>query len=269
MLRTAIDGSTSQWADLLWATMFAYNSAVHSSTGVSPFYAMLRFKPSAPIDRLLGGPVAAPDADGSTVADFVAESSAATPALYETIAARARRVAEAMQRRYDSRVAVTRFNPGDDAWVYAEDRDGTNKLARYWRGPRRVLSAVPDSDVLYVVAAPPESKRDQVIVHVDHLRPCDASRLAESDRAIVNRRADTFIPERVIAHRGPPGKYEFLIAWRGWGDVRASWEPLSGRTADGAPSGVGHVDLVREYMRARNLTAEPVAPAASRSRRRK
>ena len=118
--------------------------------------------------------------------------------------------------------------------------------------------------MLYVVSAPPESYRDHVIVHADHLRPCDASRLAEADRAIVNRRADTFIPERVIAHRGAPGAYELLIAWRGWGDVRASWEPLFGRTADGAPSGVGHVDCAD---RKRPIT--PPAAAVPRSRRRK
>ena len=145
---------------------------------------------------------------------------------------------------------------------------GLGVLGEHVNGPRRVISAVPGSDVLYVVSAPPESYRDHVIVHVDHLRPCDSSRLAESDRAIVNRRADTFIPERVIAHRGSPGAFEFLIAWRGWGDVRASWEPLSGRTSDGAPSGVGHVAVVREYMAAHGLSAEPVAAAVPRSRRR-
>ena len=102
-----------------------------------------------------------------------------------------------------------------------------------------------------------------MIVHVDMLRPCDATRLAEADRAIVGRRSDTYIPERVIAHRGSPGHYEFLIAWRGWGTVRATWEPLSGRTSDGAPSGVGNVQLVRDYMAAHSLSAELPAPVAS------
>ena len=271
LLRTAIDGSTSQWADLLWSAMFAYNSAVHSSTGVAPFNAMLRFKPLAPVDLLFGGVAGGPVSVGdgiSPVAANVAETSVSTPELYTTMAERSRRAAEARAQRYNARVSVVHFNPGDEVWVFAEQTDGSNKLASYWRGPRRVISAVPGSDVLYVVNAPPESYRDHVIVHVDHLRPCDSSRLAESDRAIVNRRADTFIPERVIAHRGSPGKLEFLIAWRGWGDVRASWEPLSGRTADGAPSGVGHVAVVREYMAAHGLSAEPVAVAVPRSRRR-
>lgn len=269
LLRTAVDGSTSQWADLLWSAMFAYNSAVHNSTGVAPFDAILRFKPFAPVDHLFGGAVTAPvTGDGvSPVADHVSATSPSTTPLYTTMAERSRRAAEKRKRLYDTRVSIVRFNPGDDVWVFAEDTDGTNKLASHWRGPRRVISAVPGSDVLYVVTAPPESHRAYVIVPVDHLRPCDASRLAESDRAIVNRRADTFIPERVIAHRGSPGKYEFLIAWRGWGDVRASWEPLAGRTTDGAPSGVGNVSIVRDYMAAHGL-AEPVAAAVPRSRRR-
>ena len=219
---------------------------------MAPFTAILHYKPLAPVDLLLGGSEDVPPAgDGiSPVAARVAETSASTPALYTSMAERSRRAAAIRAKHYDKRVSVVRFNPSDDVWVFAESTDGSNKLASYWRGPRRVISAVPDSDVLYVVTAPPESYRDHVVVPVDHLRPCDASRLAESDRDVVNRRADTFVPERVIAHRGSPGKYEFLIAWRGWGDTRATcqWEPLSGRTVDGAPSGVGNVAVVRDYM---------------------
>lgn len=269
MLRTAIDGSTSQWADILWATLYAYNSAIHSSTGVAPNTAILRFNPASPLARLVSSGAGAAVADGtgvSPVADAVADTSTSTSPLYTTMAEHARRAADARQRRYDAHVDVVHFSKGDDVWVWAEGTDGDNKLAQYWRGPRRVISAVPDSNVLYVVTAAPESQRDMVIVHVDHLRPCDASRLVESDRDLVNRRADTFIPERVIAHRGSPGNYEFLIGWRGWADIRASWEPLSGRSADGAPSGVGHVSIVREYMAAHGLVES--LSAGPRSRRR-
>ena len=100
---------------------------MHSATGVAPFTAILRFRPSAPVDRLLGDSSAAPATD--TVADFVAESSATTPTLYTTIAERSRRAADAMRRRYDARVTNVRFSAGDDVWVFAEDRDGTNKLS--------------------------------------------------------------------------------------------------------------------------------------------
>jgi len=111
-----------------------------------------------------------------------------------------------------------------------------------------------------VVTAPPTSTRDYVIVHVDHLRPYDTSRLAESDRAIVNRRASTYISERVIARRGTPGKYEFLIGWRGHSEIRSTRGPLIVRTVDGSPSGVGHVTLVQDYMKTHGLSAD-AAPA--------
>ena len=185
------------------------------------------------------------------------------------MAERSRRAAHAMQRRHDAHVNTVVSSAGDDVWVYGESRD--NKLDTHWHGPRRVISRVPESDVLYIVTAAPESGRDHVVVHVNHLRPCDASRLAESDRAIVNRRADTYIPERLIAHRGKPGAYEFLVAWRGWSDLRATWEPLRGRTVDGKPSGVGHVAIVQRYMLAQGL-AEPAAGATGaghRSRQRR
>jgi len=58
-----------------------------------------------------------------------------------------------------------------------------------------------------------------------------------------------------MGHRGDsPMDYRFLILWRGEGALRATWEPLVGRTVDGKPSGVGHVALVQEFMRIHSLS---------------
>ena len=76
----------------------------------------------------------------------------------------------------------------------------------------------------------------------------------------------TFIPERVVTHTGDtPSTYRFLIIWRGWGAVRASWEPLTGRTSSGESSGVGSVTLVRDYM-ADNGLRVPVPKAKAKKR---
>ena len=267
MIRTAIEGHTSMWGDVLWAVVHAYNSAVHTSTGVAPAAAMLR-STASPLDRFLGNNDMPPletlvqAGDVSPVDDFVAASQPATKALYDGITTRSQRATMRQQKQHDKRVTPISFAAGADVFVYAEGTDGTNKLAAKWRGPRKVRERVSGSAVLYIVDAPPESYRDSVVVHVDHLRPCDASRLLESERAIVNRRADTFIPERVIAHRGTGPQIEFLILWRGWGLIRSSWEPLAGRSTDGKPSGVGNVDMVRAYIALHSLDNNP--PTAAR-----
>jgi hypothetical protein len=100
--------------------------------------------------------------------------------------------------------------------------------------------------VLYIVEAPPENGESEVItVHVDRLRLADATRVSEEDRKFHARKADTNIVERVLAHSGDsPETYRFYVTWRGWDSFRGSWEPLVGRTSDGKPAGVGHLDVV-------------------------
>ena len=47
--------------------------------------------------------------------------------------------------------------------------------------------------------------------------------------------------------------------------MRASWEPLTGRTSSGESSGVGSVTLVRDYM-ADNGLRVPVPKAKAKKR---
>ena len=262
MVRTLVDGNTSRWADVLWSVERAYNSAVHSSTGVSPDRALLRFVPATPLT------LHTQDTTGSSCdpAAHVTRSDADTPQLYTTMAERLRKAAEEQKRQHDKRVVPATFTAGDSVLVYAENRDGNNKLASHWRGPRTVLRRVEESAVLYIVEAPPESGRTHIVVHADHLRPCDESRVTPDERVLYNARSDTFIPERVVTHTGDtPSTYRFLIIWRGWGAVRASWEPLTGRTSSGESSGVGSVTLVRDYM-ADNGLRVPVPKAKAKKR---
>jgi hypothetical protein len=273
LARIASQLNTARWADVLWGVALAYNTAVHSATGVAPATAALRFRPasSLALRAPVGEEEAGPAADGgiSAPANFANDSAATTPKLYTTMAERLAKAAAAQATAHNARVKRVALTPGMDVLVFAEQRDGNNKLASHWRGPRKIISDVPGSHVLRIVEAPPESGRAHVVVHVDHLRPFDASRVSDEDRAFYNARADTYIPERVIAHRGDSAaSLEFFILWRGWDAIRATWEPLMGRTADGKASGVGHVDIVKEYIAAHGLTAS-ASTSGSRATRRK
>jgi hypothetical protein len=272
MIRTAIDGNTAGWADVLPSLQLAYNTAVHTSTGVAPAEALLRIRPATALSRLSQAEAAEgpSDADGSSataaVAQHVERSSSTTDTMYTMIADRLKKAAERQARAHDARISPAEFAIGDDVFVYAENTDGDNKLAAKWRGPRRVLSRAIGSDVIYVVEGSPESGGKPVVVHVDHLRRCDSSRISDQERILLNAKADTYIVERVIAHTGDsPDTYRFLILWRGWGFVNATWEPLRGTTSDGKQSGVGNVALVREYMKQHHLSD---TTAASRRGRR-
>ena len=71
----------------------------------------------------------------------------------------------------------------------------------------------------------------------------------------------TYLIERVIDHRGPPSKYEFLVKWKGYEEK--TWEPYANF------SGVGE-DALRDYWDSRravpvrsSVAAVPVAAADS------
>jgi hypothetical protein len=51
-LRIFCNYSQTNWDEILWIAEFAYNSAVHSSTGVTPFQANYGFQPFTPISLL-------------------------------------------------------------------------------------------------------------------------------------------------------------------------------------------------------------------------
>jgi Chromo (CHRromatin Organisation MOdifier) domain len=54
MLRCFANARQSNWYDLLPMVEYAYNSAVHEATGVSPFSVVYGYEPKAPIDLALG-----------------------------------------------------------------------------------------------------------------------------------------------------------------------------------------------------------------------
>jgi hypothetical protein len=192
----------------------------------------------------------------SPLSSFVNESESSTGPTYELIAEATRIATARMKRKYDRTASpAAPFNPGDDVFVFAEGRDGDNKQTSFWRGPRRVLSLAPGSDCVYLVEGPPEQGAAPAVVHARHLRPAIVSGLSERERILYNRAPDTHVIDRVVTHRGDsPSTYAFLILWRGWSVLDATWEPLVGIDVAGKPSGVGDNEMVRSYMLEHGLT---------------
>ena len=285
MVRTLIDGNTQRWADVLPGVAIAYNSAVHSSTGVQPAAAVLRFPLATPLSLHAfaaegeGEGVSSESVSAGSAPDvmsFVERTSRGTAALYDRMSSRSQAAVAKQSKQYDSSVSPLVFKPGDFVYVYAENRDGSNKLSSYWRGPRKIVARV--SEVLYTIEPPPEGDPSDVIVrHVNHLRPANAAaeRMSEQERILSNAAADTNIVESVVAHSGTtPETYRFLVVWRGWGSLRATWEPLVGRTTDGHAAGVGKSEVVLRYMRENGLSfpatgASSATSAAQGKQRRK
>ena len=273
MIRTLIDGNSPRWEDVLPSVAFAYNTAPHTSTGVSPANAVLRFPITTILSfRAKGGQDELDFSDMRSVDEYYEDAEMATLELYESIKEQQRVAAAKRRKQYDKAVVPVTFEPGDDVLVYRE-RHGKLDPAR--AGPFKIIRRHPENANLYLVEPPPErgSKSrdaDPVVVHVNHLLRADTSRMSPEDRLYSAARPDTNIIESVAAHTGDsPATYRFFIVWRGEGPLRGTWEPLVGRTVDGKPSGVGKSEVVLDYMREHGLTIPVVESRSGTTRRRR
>jgi hypothetical protein len=168
-VRTLIDGNTRRWADILWGATLAYNTAVHSSTGFAPSSVLLRFKPATPLalrsqfgeeEGSASSPpsvatvtatasTAIPSATSSdvrgtdtSIAQFIDRTDRELPDILDKLT-RSQQAASRKQRvQHDKLVTPVSFKADDYVFVHFEQRDGSNKLAAYWRGPLRIKGAL-------------------------------------------------------------------------------------------------------------------------------
>ena len=146
MLRAYISDDLSDWALCLHILEFAYNNAVHSSTGTTPLFLLYGFHPRTPLDFLK------PSNTDTTTYSL----SPSTISFLETLAMHrdsARRAIAAAQDRQATQYNKTRkeapefeegslvlVNPHSLEWV---DVKGTGtKLKQRWIGPFKVMQRI-------------------------------------------------------------------------------------------------------------------------------
>jgi hypothetical protein len=142
MLRSYVDDDLSDWSAWLHILEFAYNSAVHSSTGTTPFFLLYGFHPRTPLDFLK---LTKADANYSLSPEAV--TFLETLAMHRDSARRAIVVAQDKQAvqynksrrpvpelKKGSRVLV---NPHSLQWV--DSKGAGTKLKQRWIGPFEVI----------------------------------------------------------------------------------------------------------------------------------
>jgi hypothetical protein len=230
--------------------------------------------PSTSLDRLLrregAGTAVDPTAGSSAAAGSLSRTVSphqvaqlSEDELRDSVVQRQRASTTRQAAQHDAGKSVPTFNVGDAVFVRLEQRTG-DKLTRHWAGPRLVAGKINDN--IYLVEAAPERGDGATIrVHAELLRRADISRVSDkADRAIAGRAPGTYIVEKVVQHRFVDNRPEFHIHWLGYDVHERSWEPFQGFDADGQPVGVGHTDIVRQYMDKHGI---PVPEPLARPRR--
>jgi len=139
ILAKTVQSNQRNWDTCLPKALFAYRTAIHESTGYTPFHLMFGRSPQLPIDVMLG-----------RVDDQSEAFAAYTPYVQELheklrnaygLVRKSLAAVHAQQKKiYDKKSSESAFKIGDRVWLFVPAvPTRTKKLASLWRGPYTVV----------------------------------------------------------------------------------------------------------------------------------
>jgi transposase InsO family protein len=250
-LRAYCNYGQNNWADLLHMAEFVYNNAVHTTIGVSPFFACYGWHPKAHIET----PCKLGVNDPSST-----EFSREHQALVEYLQDRIRQSHSRTIRYYNNKHRDMEFSVGDLVLVNRKNWRTTRpsqKLDAKFSGPYKIIERIGQR--AYRLRLPPHLKVHDVF-HVSNLQPWHASALADrpdhtGTEEIIEGEV-YFEVERIVDKRGSGPNLQYKVAWKGYGEDQDTWEPVNHLKCD---------DLVAEFEnRLRKTNLDSKTPNASR-----
>lgn len=221
-LRHYVSEDQTNWADLLALAEFSYNNSASSSTGMTPFFALLGYHPRF---NSWTGSSGRPAAD-----EFVRRIQEIQELLQENLV----QAKDAQARFYnkDRRVATT-YNPGDLVWLSRRNlktRRPNNKLDVRRLGPFRVVRMVGSNAA--ELKLPPDLQRLHPVFNVSLLMPFAGTLMQEDSRQRAHWRdlliRDEQAIKTIVDYRvDATGVHEYLVKLDGCSDLDALWMPLS------------------------------------------
>ena len=206
---------------------YAYNNAVHSSLGYTPFYLCYGKHPLSPAQLL-----SQVDSKNAAADAFLRQLEEDVTHAMDNL----RRAQEKQKQYADKRRRDVEFQVGDEVLLATKTfpvvvaAGGSSKLGPLYCGPFEVVEKYRTA---YKLNLPPHMKMHPVF-HVSqlklHRRPTDAARTYEKPGpVIVDEGAEEFEVDEIINHRkqkhGRKTKTEYLIVWKGYPVHESTWEP--------------------------------------------
>ncbi|KAF8684327.1 hypothetical protein RHS04_01435 [Rhizoctonia solani] len=202
------------WTRWLPMAEFAYNNAVHSSTGKTPFKALYGWEPSLTLSNL---PTDVPEADK----------------LAQTMENQWREVEAALQQSKARMIAgeegsPTTFEIGEEVWLDAKNinlKTLSPKLSEQRLGPFRVSEKI--SDRAYRLELP-QTMRIHNVFYVGLLskvKKDDKRAFKNCPPPVTVDGEEEYEVEGITDMEERNGKWFFRVKWKGYGPEENTWEP--------------------------------------------
>lgn len=149
LLRTLPPDQKRYWPRHLPQVTYAYNTTIHQSTGMSPYFLMFGREPRLPIDFLLGAGEDESDGQGE---DWVQEHQGLLEDSYRHVRERLLMRREYRDQRHQDQVRDPPLSEGDIVYVRNRGVKGRNKIQDVWNStPYRVIQCPPEHGVVYSI----------------------------------------------------------------------------------------------------------------------
>ena len=215
MLRNYVTHEQNDWDKYLIFAEFAYNNAVHSSTGYSPFYLNYGAHPAGPHDMLRDAIPA-----NRAVETFISKMDT----LHKVAIDRLNEAKDRQTRYANERRSELLFKVGDrvrvhsDRFYHPDDRDRpSKKLGPVYSGPYEVIQVI--NPVAYKLKLPPTLKTHPVF-HVSDLlpynEPNENSRRSYKPPPDVVDGKEEFEVEKIVDHKLEKGITKYQVRFKGY-----------------------------------------------------
>jgi len=162
-----VSDNQKDWDEHVSYTLTAYLATKHSATGFSPNYLVFGRELASPFELMFPGIPENEDDPTRNHCEYVSVLKNRYQRSYAIVRTILKKAAFRNKRKYDQRVKVAKYVPGDWVWIFHPRRvqGKSPKWQRYYDGPYLVLEAI--RDVNYRVQRCSRSRKQ--VVHVDKI----------------------------------------------------------------------------------------------------
>jgi hypothetical protein len=215
-----VEGATDQWTLFLPFVQASYNQNISAVTGSSPFALMFN-RVGRPFNSLIlednddsSSSAASPTSEYLSLEDWKIRQQELVDLVYPALSERLTSVRAVRSAKWNQTKRLLKSPFVSGAVVMIRDVLRVDKSSPIYVGPYSIVRRMASG--AYLLRSSDGDLLD---------RPVDASHIKLVSRTPMPIYDDVWTVDKILQHRGVPGKYSYLTKWKGFPLSEATWEP--------------------------------------------